>query len=220
MRRRGAWLPRTLIGVSPLTSPPDVGPPDSDSEKRHSDRRAYYTAVGNIAVLWSTLERTVELWIWLFCVTADRDAIACLTANMLSVRSKLQSLEGLVILRGAKQTHVKKLRSFMNECEEPAKLRNAYIHQPIKQNEDGDILQFLSTLNLPGKTGKRGLRLELLSYDQKEAIDLIERILVLVERFHVMMLSMWDELMPPSLESIQERIDYIRHATNPAKANT
>lgn len=93
-------------------------------------QREVYGAIGNVASAWSLLERCIDIWIWLLMGRGAKEA-ACLTSQMLSVRSKLMSLEALAELKGASPQLLKDLRVFRNDTEAPARKRNEIVHSPV-----------------------------------------------------------------------------------------
>ena len=90
-----------------------------------------YRAVGIIASLWSTLERSVDSACWQLAGIAE-DPGACLTSQLPSARSKLLALEALVRLRGGSENLLKRLRMFRDKrCQPAADKRNRAVHDPI-----------------------------------------------------------------------------------------
>lgn len=122
-------------------------------ELPHDD--PHYAAVGHATALWGMLEHTIDAAITELA-ELDREwdnseAIACLTAQMISVHARLDALIALAHLREISPELIKELNSFSNELRPLSMKRNRLVHDPLvrKPVGDGEVFQLKTTTKGP-----------------------------------------------------------------------
>lgn len=107
-------------------TPPPLTSPNATTEA--------YFRVGQVASLWSLLERNVDELIW--NLGDIQPAIgACITAQVQSLRYKMFALISICEHFGY-QDFVKMLNKFLADAEPAMKARNRLVHTPIITDQD------------------------------------------------------------------------------------
>jgi mRNA-degrading endonuclease HigB of HigAB toxin-antitoxin module len=87
----------------------------------------HFTAIGRIASAWATLDFEIDSLVW---DLADIEPTkgACITAQLVSTRSRLQALLALMTLREADDKLMKAVRKFVTDTQELVSKRNRMVH--------------------------------------------------------------------------------------------
>ena len=147
-----------------------------------------YVRVGQVAVLWSTLERQIDQTIWAVA-GLNTEVGACITSHIQSLTYKINALTAIVALRGHSDLVVK-LNKLRSEAEPLGKLRNEVIHTPISVDKhSGQVKRDLIS------TEKRKLTFSRLDPDAERESKIAMDITLLMDR-----------MFSPTLLEIRDRM--------------
>ena len=99
----------------------------------------HYKSIGSVAAIWAKLELNINYAIWNLA-NLDKEAGACITAQIIAPVPRMRALISLVHYRGGKDDLMKSLNRFSGKLDKLARRRNRIVHDPWSISEaTGDM---------------------------------------------------------------------------------
>jgi hypothetical protein len=97
----------------------------------------YADTIAHVVATWSSLEMAINQTIWEIAGTSPALG-ACLTAQMVSLNSRLSALLALMKVRGFSDKLVSKVNKFVESSREPLEIRNRIVHDEWVNSPPGE----------------------------------------------------------------------------------
>jgi len=111
-------------------------PPNPDWYDARFD--PYLIQVGRIATMWGDLEFAVNQSIWELA-NVEPSVGACLTAQLVTIGSRMRALLALLHFRDAEDELLKEFSRLDNKIEGLGRQRNRWVHDPVALGRGGEL---------------------------------------------------------------------------------